>query len=49
MFVRDGYTIFCNDGVTVMEFVDKTKTSGIADVKTATAICNSHGYEFEVI
>ncbi len=48
IYKKDGFAIICEDG-TDMSFVDKTKTSGIADVKTAIAICNSHGYAFEVV
>lgn len=48
IFKGTGYSITC-DGITDMEFVDKTKTSGISDLKTAIAICVSHDYKYEVI
>ena len=48
MYKGNGYSITCEDG-TDMSFVDKTKTTGISDLKTAIAICVSHDYQFEVI
>jgi hypothetical protein len=46
---EDGYTIFCEDGITPMQFVDKTKTTGISDLDTAIAICLSHDYKYDSI
>ncbi len=48
IYKKDGFAIICQDG-TDMEFVDKTRTSGISDAKTAVAICVSHGYQCEIV
>jgi hypothetical protein len=48
-FLKNGYSIMIDDGITPMEFVDKTPTSGIPTLKEAIGICIDHGYQFEVI
>lgn len=45
----NGYNIMLNDGMTEMEFVDGTQTSGIPTLKEAINICIEHEYEYEVI
>jgi hypothetical protein len=49
MFKQDGFHIMTNDGITPMEFVDKTPTAGIKTLKEAINICTEHGYQFEVV
>lgn len=48
-FLSDGYHIMLDDGITPMEFVDKTRTTGLATLKEAINICVEHGYQFEVV
>ncbi len=48
-FLSNGYNIMMEDGITPMEFVDKTRTTGLATLKEAINICTEHGYQFEVI
>lgn len=45
----NGYNITLDDGMTEMEFVDGTVTTGIPTLKEAINICIDHEYEYEVI
>ena len=48
-FLSNGFNIMLEDGITPMEFVDKTPTIGIKTLKEAINICIEHGYQFEVV
>lgn len=45
----NGYNIMLDDGITEMEFVDGTPTTGIPTLREAIDICIEHEYKFEVL
>ena len=49
IFGRNGYSIYTEDGVTLMEFTDGTHTSGYKHLGAAINVCRSHGYKFEIV
>lgn len=49
IFGGNGYSIYTEDGITPMEFVDGTHSAGYNHLGAAINACRNHGYKFEVI
>lgn len=50
IYMSDGtYSIFTEDGINPMEFIDKTESTGYKTLKDAIKVCVDHDYKFEII